>query len=125
MKYNIEIDHHNKIVHYQHSGKIKQNEIGEVWDQLLQLKEFTQQGYNLLSDYRLGVLDMHIKETYEIVETLKKLNPILTGKKQAILIDDQYSTAGAILFEDLINTETGFIVKIFSTHEAALIWLLK
>jgi len=123
MNFSIEPDHHLKIIRYKHSGHIKEQDLGMAWEKLLQMKEFVQEGYNLLSDYRDAIFDMKIDEVYEIVDTLEKMGPILDGKKQSIIVQDPYSTAGSILFEEISQRKLKFRIKIFSTDEAALHWL--
>lgn len=125
MKYTISLDHTNKIIRYKHAGKLKMQDIGMVWDDFLKMEEFTQGGYNLLSDYREAVFDMDMDEVYEIVHILDSMGSLLDGKKQAILVHDPYSTAGSILFEEISEKELAFVIKIFSTETAALKWLLK
>lgn len=123
MEYTITIDHKNKLIYYKHVGKLKMQDIGLVWDELLKLDEFTQGAYDLLSDYREAVFDMNPEEVYDIVNVLDVMGSVLNEKKQAILVNDPYSTAGSILFEKISNKELAFTTKIFSTEKAALEWL--
>ena len=58
-----------------------------------------------------------------IIDYMKAIEPIVKGKKQALIVDDPYSVAGSMLFENKVYREVGFIVKVFSTEEAALKWL--
>lgn len=123
MSYTINVDHDLKIIRYTHGGDIQMDEIGKAWDEFLQLKEFTKQGYNLLSDYSGGVFIMTIDVVETIVQLLEHLKPILQGKKQSLILTDPFSTAGSILFEQEVNRRIGFIVKVFSTKAAAVKWL--
>ncbi len=125
MSYSIKVDHQNKLIRYRHSGQIKIEDIGKAWDEFLKLKEFTEQGYNLLSDYRDGVFDMKIETVYEIVQILVPLKPILSGKKQSMILGDPYSTAGSMLFENEVYEKVGFLVKVFSTKKAAMDWVMR
>lgn len=123
MSFTLHIDSTNKIIHYKHSGSLNYDAIGEAWSELLKLKEFTQQQFNLLSDYSDATFAMQLNETQNIVNFLSQLKPILNQKKQAIIVTDPYSTAGTILFQSKAYNEIGFIIKIFSTKKAALKWL--
>lgn len=122
--FSIEADHELKIIRYKHSGILDYDEIGKAWQQFLSMKEFTEQGYHLLSDYREAVFDMHLDEADRIVDFMRGIRPIVDGKKQSLIVRDPYSTAGAILFQESVTKEIGFNVKTFSSEEAALQWLL-
>lgn len=124
VNYSISLDHDNKIIRYKHVGKLKMQDIGQAWDDFLKIEEFTQGGYNLLSDYSKAIFDMDMDQVYEIVNILDSMGPILHGKKQSIIIQDPYSTAGSILFEQISQKQLIFKIKIFSTETAALKWLL-
>lgn len=124
MNYNITPDHELKIIRYTHSGNIKKEDIGQAWDILLHMEEFTRKGYNLLSDYRNAVFDMEMDEIYEIVDILESMGPVLYDKKQSLIVKGPYSTAGSILFEEISHRKLKFQIKIFSTSEAAINWLL-
>ncbi len=123
--YSINIDHNNKIILYQHHGTIKTEDIGSAWNEFLELIEFTNLKYNLFSDYRNSTFIGNNKDIEHICNTLESLHPVLDGKKQALLLDSPSNTALSMLFEGEVNDRTGFIVKIFSTEEAALAWLKK
>lgn len=121
MNFTLTIDHELKIIRYKHVGEINHHEeIGEVWQQLLSMEEFTKQGYNLLSDYREAQFKFPPSVLYEIVAFLEQLEPILRGKKQSLLMTDPGSTAYSILFESAVFHAIGFRVKVFSTEQAAI-----
>lgn len=124
MNYTITPDHELKIIRYTHSGKINKEDIGKAWEDLLNMAEFTHGSYNLLSDYRNATFNMDIDEVYEIVDILEGMGPILHGKKQSLIVRDPYSTAGSILFEEISQRKLKFKIKIFSTPDAAVSWLL-
>jgi hypothetical protein len=123
MKYSISIDHKLRIIRYKHTGIIQAAEIEEAWQEFLTMKEFTELKYNLLSDYRNSVFDIPIKFADVIIEFMNAIKHIVNGKKQALIVDDPYSTAISIIFEDMVYQKVGFIVQVFSTEEAALRWL--
>ncbi len=123
MKYSIHLDHTLKIIRYRHSGLIYAEEIEDAWSKFLAIPEFTHSHYNLLSDYRGGTFKMQLEDISMIIDYMKAIEPIVKGKKQALIVDDPYSVAGSMLFENKVYREVGFIVKVFSTEEAALKWL--
>lgn len=123
MDYKIEIDHQNKIIHYKHSGLINKEEIGAAWSEFLQLKEFTSQKYNLLSDYSKATFNMMVGDIDLIANFLLTLKEILNGKKQALVILESKSTAISLLFEGEVNLKIGFKVRTFSSKNEALKWL--
>lgn len=120
--YSIVIDHDLKIIRYKHTGLIGFDDIGEAWTEFLGMKEFTEMGYNLFSDYRDSKFSMEMDAVNDIVVFFESIKHIVKGKKQSIVLDDPYSTAGSLLFETEVNKKIGFRVKVFSTEEAALDW---
>lgn len=124
MNYSIKIDHDLRIIRYKHAGLIKKEEIEAAWGEFLQMKEFTHFRYNLLSDYRDGKFDIDLGEIPYIIEFMRAIENIVRGKRQALIIDDAYSTAGSKLFEIEVYSKVGFIVQLFSTEEAAVNWLI-
>jgi len=125
MNFTIEIDKQLKIIRYKHSGDIKKDDIGEAWNNFLGMIEFTEQKYNLLSDYRDSVFIANQSDIDIICTFLSNIKNIIDGKKQAIIVDNPSNTALSYIFEDQIYKQTNFIVKIFSTEEAAINWLIK
>jgi len=125
MNYTIKIDHKLKIIRYSHSGLIeRKEEIGKAWEELLSLKEFTELNYNLLSDYRNSTFNLPFEDIGLIIDFLYSIKHILNGKKQSMILDDPKSTAMSLLFEIEIYKKMNFSVKIFSTEEGALSWLI-
>jgi len=123
--YSIQIDYKNKLIHYQHHGEIRLSDIGQAWEEFLSLKEFTSKKYNLFSDYRNSKFIGKNEDIEHICKILEPLRPILDGKRQALLLDSPTNMALSMLFEGEINNRTGFIVRVFSTEEAAFKWLLE
>lgn len=122
--YTINIDHQQNLIKYKHSGILIPEDIGYVWEhEFLKRKEFTELKYNLLSDYSEAKFDIPTSFLPELIEFMKAIAPIVKGKKQSIIIEDPYSTAASLIFENEVNTQVGFKVKIFSTKKAALAWL--
>lgn len=119
MNYNIEVNYLGKFIRYKHVGTIKRSEIGAVWDQLLQTPEFTDQGFNLLSDYSEGKFDFTIEDLDPIDEFLSAIKHILKGKKNAVVVNNPNDTIISLMFESKTARDIGFRVKVFSTLEAA------
>ena len=124
MRFSIKLDHDLKIVSYTHSGKIELNDIGSAWQQFLSMPEFTEQKYNLLSDYRDAVFNFPSAMVKDILDYLVNLEHILRGKKQVLLVDNPGNTAISMLLEADVNFKIGFIVRVFTDEQAALNWLL-
>jgi len=124
MKYSISIDHNLKIIKYRHQGIITAEEIENVWTEFLQMKEFTELKYNLFSDYRNSKFDIPPEFLPELMNYMESIKDIVRGKKQSLIVEDPYSTAVSVLFENEVNAKIGFIVKVFSTPSEALKWLI-
>lgn len=123
MNYSIDIDHNLKIIKYKHSGIIKHEDIGKAWEEFLQMKEFTELQYGLFSDYRGGKFNIKLAFLPALIEFMHSIKSVVEKKKQCLIVDDPFSTAAAILFENRVNKEIGFQVKVFNTETAALKWL--
>lgn len=123
MKYTININNKLKLIEYKHSGIIYSEDIGEVWNEFLALHEFTKLKYNLLSDYRNGKFQFQPELVTEIVNYMEKIEMIVRGKKQALIVDDPLSVAASMLFENNVYKKVGFNVQVFTTENAALRWL--
>lgn len=124
MKYSIDIDHELKIIRYRHAGIILGKDIEMVWQELIKIKEFTQLKYDLLSDYRDGDIQIPVVELPQIIEFMRSIEEIVRGKKQALIVDHPKSVARSVIFQNSVNREVGFIVKVFSAETAALNCLL-
>jgi len=121
--YTINIDHKLRIIKYTHSGSIKAEDIGGVWEQFLTMKEFTQLKYNLFSDYSNGTFQIPHSFLPELMEFMHSIKEIVRGKKQALIVNDPHNVATSMIFESKANKEVGFIVKVFTTQTSALRWL--
>jgi hypothetical protein len=119
MSYSIKIDHTNKIIQYCHRGDLVIEDIGKAWVEFLQLDEFTQLNYNLLSDYSKAKFNKALGDVHLITDFLISIKEILNNKKQALLLDDPANTALSMIFEKELQKKTGFIVRVFSTQKAA------
>jgi len=89
----------------------------------MQLKEFTELKYNLLSDYRNSQFNLLLDDVDLVVLHLLQLKTILKGKKQGLILDQPISTALSMIFEEKVKAKIGFDVHVFSTEKAALVWL--
>ena len=121
--YSLETDHANRLIRYRHWGDIVPDDIGKVWEVLLEDEYFTKNKYNLLSDYSEGKFVASSKDVGEIIEILTSHKEFLTGKKQAMILDSPLNMALSVLFERRVRKKVGFIVKVFSTEEAAFKWI--
>ncbi len=125
MNYTITIDHELKLIKYKHNGILLSEDIGYVWEnELLKLTEFTQMGYNLFSDYSEAEFKIPTTFLPELITFMENIKPIVYGKKQSIVVNHPYSTAASLIFENEVTKRVGFLVKVFSTKEAALKWIL-
>lgn len=124
MSYLIKLNHENKYVHYSHTGIIERKEIGEVWEKLLDMDEFTQNKYNLLSDYRGAKFNFDVFEIDVIEFFLESIKIVLDGKRNAVIVEKPHEAVISMMIENKINKKINFHVKIFSTEEAAIRFLL-
>jgi len=123
MSYSISIDHKNRLINYQHRGNITKSDLKVVWRKLLTTKPFTHKKYNLISDFSEAKFDISEKEVYEICNSLLKIKHILENKKQALIIEEPLSTALSYLYVSEVVRKIGFKVRVFSTKEAAFLFL--
>jgi hypothetical protein len=125
MPFTSDIDHNLKIIKNTYSGIITKEDLANVWRYLLSLKEFKELKYNLLSDYRKSNFNISIKEEDGMFLFLMSIKNILNGKKEGAILSNPKDTALSLLLQMKTYESIGFMVKIFSTEEAALFWLGK
>lgn len=123
MPFTIDINHKDKFIEYHHTGEIKKEDIGIAWDELLKIKEFTEQGYNLFSNYSDSKFIGSTHDIDAICDILYQLKPILFGKKQALIQKEARNTALSILFEGKVMKKVGFNVRTFTSDSDAKKWL--
>jgi len=121
----IVIDHEKKAICRYFKGLIKTDEICESWQQIITMPEFTNLGYNLLTDYAEAEFDFPISKTEDIWKCLDNLKNLLTNRKEAIIAVTPFNTAVNMLFEKDSYRLLNYWVKTFSTREAAIDWLMK
>jgi len=76
-RFSITIDHELKLIRYRHTGCIKAEEIEQAWLEFLNLKEFTNLGYNLLSDYRGGRFEIPVKFLPELMNFMNAIREVI------------------------------------------------
>ncbi|MFO8086790.1 MAG: STAS/SEC14 domain-containing protein [Bacteroidales bacterium] len=123
MGYSIKIDHQFNIIRYKHYGTIERSELGEAWNQLINIREFANGQFDLLSDYSGCQFNITVGDLKVIEDFLKSITHITRGKKQAIIVDNPKTTAVSIIIGSKIGQETGFHAEIFSTQDTAINWL--
>ena len=125
MNYSIETDTVRRLVVYTHTGVIESTDIAEVWRIILTKPEFTESDYDLLTDYRNSSFNFSLDKIDKISDFLNSLKHILSGKKQAVITDNPHNTAISVFFENETYETIGFRVKVFSSYEAAITWLVR
>ena len=123
MCYSIEINHNLRIISYKHSGRIGKNDIRYAWEKISNLPEFTEKGYNLLTDYRKGIFNFSLHDIDSIKIFLEEIKVNLYGKKNAVIVDKPKECAFSMLIGMNKTQEMNFHVELFSTEEAALKFL--
>jgi hypothetical protein len=81
MGFTVDINYHDNLILYKHKGFLKIEEIGEAWQELLKLKEFTELKYNLLSDYSDAKSDFGEEDVQLITDFFFSIKEILKDKK--------------------------------------------
>jgi hypothetical protein len=119
------MDDDKKIIIYKHFGLLSLNEIRDVWDMLVQMKEFTVQGYNLISDYSEADFAFSVQNMGAICDYYDTVREVMKGKKEAIITSKPRTTALSVLFENETLRNLNFEAKTFSTYEVAVDWLMK
>ena len=121
----ITVDDQRKIIYYYHKGFLKIEDIGSAWKRLLELKEFTQFGYNLLCDYSEADFAFSFGSADLIWKFFHSIKDVLDNKKEAIITSSPQATAISYLFENETSKKLNFTIKTFSTREVAIDWLCR
>ncbi len=125
MNYEIKINSQYKYIHYTHKGVISRGEIGKVWSIIFGMDEFINGGYDILSDYRGGSFDFGVTQLDRVREFLSSHSKLLNGRKNAVIVDNPKETAISFLFEESMYSEINFRVRVFSTFDGAVSFLIK
>ncbi|MBU2556359.1 MAG: hypothetical protein KJ578_01110 [Bacteroidetes bacterium] len=125
INYRVIVDYNSRLIHYTHWGKATRKSIGEAWKQIIDMPEFADDAYNIFTDYSKCSFDFDWSSQAFIQAFLNEYKTMLQSKKQAIVIEDPKSTAISMLFQEPLKHKFDFQIKLFSTHEAAMHWLLK
>lgn len=123
MNYEIKVDVDKRLVVYTHWGLASRKSVGEAWLEILNLPEIKAGKFNIFTNYLDCEFDFSWSDADVILSFLGKHEQVLSGKRQAIVIDNPVSTAISILFQSPLHEKFSFSVEVFSTIEAALIWL--
>lgn len=123
-EFNFSLDVSNRIIVYRHKGLLQIDEIGRAWKNLIDIKEFHSSDFNLLSDYSEAEFAFDSGSTEIAWEFLYSIRHILENKKEAVITSTPLSTAYSMMFEKESAKRLNFMVKTFSTEEAAIRWLI-
>lgn len=124
MSFEIHKNEINRFFEYRHTGLIQRDDVGDAWREMLNEKDFTVNGFDILTDYSGGEFAFSIEHTEVIDEFLYSIRHILKGKRQAVVADNPFSTALSMLYASKLYDEIGFSIEVFSTREAAVRWLI-
>ena len=88
------------------------------------MKEFTEMGYNLISDYSEGSFDFNVSELFVIDDFLHSIKTLLNKKKNAVIVNNPLDTVISVIYQEKAEQELGFSVKTFYTLEAAIAFVM-
>ena len=125
MSFTITPDKDLKIIKHKLTGVLDKSNMGNAWKKIASMKEFYELGYNILSDYRDAVFKFSLEDTNILDEFIYNIRKLLSGKKGAVIVNVPVYTAISVLVKDKFKDAENFEVKIFSTEEAAIDWLVE
>lgn len=96
--YEHRIDHQRLIIFRDFHNEISLEEIKASWNNVLQKREFLEQNYDLVSDYRNVKLDVHLKQMSEVYRFYHQNKDQLTGSRHAVIADSPVPTAFSTFF---------------------------
>lgn len=117
MDFSLEKDHKKQIIIRTFFGEPDMECIRNSWIQLLDMKEFREDNYSLLSDYSRASVTLEPLEINEAVKFYKSFN-LFRKSKHAVVTTQPVTTAYSTILES-----KGYCYKTFSNKEAALSWL--
>jgi hypothetical protein len=113
------------IVVHRYKDIVTARKLGGAWNALMKLEAFTEKGYDLISNYGKAKFDFRLEDLEVAKKFLRKYRMKLSGKKEAIITDNPYTTALCMLFKQHAQNEAGLQVRIFSTEQAAIKWIIQ
>jgi hypothetical protein len=124
MAINYSIDEKNKIIYEQYSGEVSIDDIIESKKKVLQGEPKI--GFSLAIDMRKAKLDFKPDDLEKLVDFFVGFKEYIKGTRIAFLTDSPKNAAITLFYEELVKSENlGFQVNVFSTKEAADLWLRK
>ncbi len=121
--YTVELSKSEKIIKYQVIGTIEKSDIGVGWREVFNMLEFSEMGYDILADYSHADFKFTIADTKVLDSILNASSSKVPGKKIAVIVKMPYSTAISMIVKEKFHADLNYNAMIFSTQEAALMWL--
>lgn len=120
---NIEYDYdpETRILHKTHTGDISKNDIFGSWDYAIENKLIKNDIAGIVIDYRKARLSLELRDTDTIPQYFDRRPDIFGGKKLAVIVNTPNEIVYPLLIE---QKEKTYILKTFSTEEAATVWIL-
>jgi hypothetical protein len=123
LNYSIKVNHQLKFIEHKHIGVIERKDLADVWAVLLKMNEFTNEGYNLLSDYSDGTFSFGHNDLEPIDSFLETVRDIIKGKKNAVIVEKPNDYVLSILVGEDLLSRMNYFVKLFSTRDSAIEFL--
>ena len=119
MQYKYKINDKEGIIYQFYKGKIRINDLEAAILKLSKDRSFNPD-YNILTDLRDCIFDFRPQDLEHFFKIFKEIFGKSRGKS-AVILDTPIETAISTIFQDLVKTVRR--IKIFSTYEAAIVWL--
>ena len=121
--YTIEIHRDEKFVCRRFFGDLVFDEILESWMEILNVPEFNNDNYDLISDYTEATVQVSVNSLNKVGDFYESIGQKYRGRKHAVVVAKPRQTAFSKLFKQKYDSESGILFDIFEEMEAAVNWI--
>lgn len=124
-KFNHYTDHSRKVIYRAFKNLLYLEDIRESWNIILEKKEFIDDDYDLISDYRQVVMKINFRNIFEVFRFYSQNKDYIKGSNHAVITNSPRPTALSTFFESNASLLFPISYKTFSSYNKALEWLNK
>jgi len=118
-------DHNRRVIYREFENHLYLEDIRESWNIILDTKEFVDNDYDLVSDYRQVVMKIGFRQIFEVLRFYSRNKDYIKGSNHAVITDSPRPTAFSTFFEGKASVFYPINYKTFSSYNKALEWLNK
>mgnify|MGYP006287599587 CR=1 FL=1 len=124
-KFNHYLDHSRQVIYREFKNLLNLEDIRESWNIILNTKEFVDDDYDLISDYRQVEMKINFRQIFEVLRFYSQNKDYIKGSNHAVITDSPRPAAFSTFFERNASLLFPINYKTFSSYDKAHAWLNK